>query len=216
MPRYSTTFILVAVYLLSAIGGCAGQQPAPDSSAFRSPVPGDLSAETQKVLKEIEQTRPVSADEKSRLRNVISDLNLSTSAKNADEESVIRAAGLPVIPIADAMLLSSDVATRQKAADGLCVLTVSLARTPDWEKGSRALLLISRRSLLDKDTTVRLYALSILEGVGFRSRDNLPTGLAAALEEAIQDPEARIRARAQSVKEFIGLAPRDPKAPIPN
>jgi HEAT repeat protein len=180
------------------------------------PVPRDVSGEIDRVAADIGRTRPLSTHQRTHLSAAISDLNLSASSKNVEEESVIRGVGLPAVPVVEELLRSPNVVTRRKAASAMSTLSVALVSTSDWDKGASAMVLLSRRSLLDRDVEVRLRVLSVLGGIGFVERKKLPAELAAALEEALQDPEERVRAQAQDFKEILGLAPRDPKSPISN
>ncbi len=212
MNRRLLGIYLVGTILMYAIACYAQSDEAQESCLFYKAVSPELTREINEHLEKFAESQPLSAEKAHEVRELVRKINIKCSDLNDPLWPRIREIGPPSIPIIAKGLLSQDSQSRRKAL--MALGTMSKAReyiTAEYEPTEKLLILLCRRSLLDKDVEIRLKAVAMLAGMGFQRIPKVPESIQTALVETMaSDPELRVRQLADHRLQDLGLIPRDP------
>jgi hypothetical protein len=213
--NYVLTVCILTMILLS---GCANAAEEDAKTIYYKGVPGSLTADLASAIKDFSQEKPLTDEAKATVRTAIGATNLRYPARRKQQLKIIRETGEGSIPVMAEALTSQDETTRQKAILALSAFhRIPPKFTEDYlTKTEPLLIMLYRRSLVDKNIEVRRKALGSLTEIGiWRKKDHLPDGVLAGIEQALEDPDENMRLRAQEAKEALGLSPPTPREPSP-
>ena len=203
---------LSAVLIYAA--GCSterGEEPL--SKVFLRRVPKDLATEISDRIASLSKKSPLTPEAAKGVRDFVAGLDLKRLLRKYEDWAAIRKVGAPAIPTIAELLTSPDEELRPKALYALHCLTKPKVRDaePGYEETESLLILLYRRSLLDRSVMVRRAAIAGLSGIGWSRRRSIPEGVKVGLEQAaLSDPDRQNREMAQRFRQDLKLAPPNP------
>ncbi len=211
--------LLVAVCLLVPfpLVDCAKTTLGKTPSIYYKEVPAGIMAGIESGVTEITGARPLTAEARDSVRTKIKGIVQKGRYRNIGENvAQLREIGNGALPVVADLLTSSDDAIRSNALFALAAFVAPPGKPLSkqyLDQIEPILVALCQRSLLDRNVQVRGLALSRLDLIGHRHYRQIPEGVIAGVEQALDDPDGGIRRGAQDVKVHLGLAPRGPFDP---
>jgi HEAT repeat protein len=205
--------LCVAGLALLAAGCPTHSDQTTSAGVFTKDIPKDLATETSDRIAGLSKKSPLAPEAAKGVRDTVAAINLKRPPRKCQEWSAIRKVGAPAIPTIADLLTSPDEDLRRKAISAVGCLQKPKERVgePGYEETEALLILLYRRSLLDRSVMVRRAAMAGLSGIGWQRARSIPEGVKVGLEQAARDdPDRQNREMAQRFREYLKLAPPNP------
>ena len=194
-------FWLLACCIVPALvsgTGCSSQTSQAQKQGLPlKPMPTELAARTKDETARFAKGHPLTAAQQAAVRDAVSRINPKGSTMRNDLAiaTEIRGFGPGAIPVLANLLESPDDSLRAKAALGLNYFVRPRERIgANYQPIESLLILLFRRSVLDRNVEVRKEAVAVLRAIGKARFPSIPDGVKAGLEEAAtSDPNLGVR-----------------------
>lgn len=187
--------------------------PQPENASRRGPYlrpcPPDLALQLNEQLKAAAADHPLTSAGEQQIRAAVLSLDVEHRWKTEDQYELLRRTGAAALTVIAEVLKSDDEATRTKGLAALGQLVLPREHITDAYARTEALLiLLARRSLLDKSPANRQKAVAILGGIGSHRMPKVPEGVRIGLTDAMRsDADPQVRRWATRQLEDLGLLP---------
>lgn len=212
MKTYIWCLCVVWLLIPCICGYCANaEMEIKPQSVFYKELPDELKNEIKKTAENILAKETLTVGDKESANETIEEIDLKRDYTK-EQGDYIQQVGRGVLPIITELLISQDANLRKKAQLALVAFRrPSGILTKEYLAETDAMvILLCRRSLLDNEYEIRLQAMATLCGIGLRNTSNIPAGVVAGFEQALSDPDPRIRKQAHCIQVMLGLVPREP------
>ncbi len=189
------------------------------SSIYYRSVPSELTNGIESGLRDISTANPLTPKVREEVRTIVKEINWKGPPSAIREQRRrLRKIGDGAIPLIADLLSSPDAALRSNCHTALRSFIPFRGNT--WTKQyadqiAPTLILLCRRSLLDRDLRVREMALGGLESIGSGHPRPLPEGLLTGIEQPLWNLDFKMWARVHDVKVHLGLTAPGPHDGIP-
>lgn len=177
------------------------------SSTCIRQIPDAVKTVLYQEIAAIVKNAPLSPEKTIILKNTISALDENEPVVNAERRRAITEVGDSSIPAIAEMLLSQDEKARSNAVLALSYIqplsNKGVTGTPS-DRNVRIMLL--RVGILDISSTIRRNSIRYLARIGYANPRNIPEGVIAGIDSAMDDPDSRLKRIAETEKEALTLA----------